>query len=43
MFPSVQVFEPGAMRGYWRAAYNDDELRIFYTNKGSLFILKRIS
>jgi hypothetical protein len=30
---------PGAMRGHWRAKYWDGDLRVFTTNKGSLFVM----
>lgn len=35
-------FAPGAMRGHWRTVFADADLRVFYTNKGSLFVLKRL-
>mmetsp|Transcript_2692 Transcript_2692/g.7095 ORF Transcript_2692/g.7095 Transcript_2692/m.7095 type:complete len:235 (+) Transcript_2692:107-811(+) len=34
-------FEANAMVGTWRMVYQDDDLRIFYTNKGSLFVMAR--
>ena len=36
-----QKFEPGQMRGHWQVAFSDEDLRVFYTNKGSLFVLKK--
>jgi hypothetical protein len=41
-FRLKKPFAPGQMRGYWRTVYADEELRVFYTNKGSLFIMSRI-
>jgi len=35
-------FPPGGMRGYWKLSYADDEFRVFYTNKGNLFVLRRV-
>ena len=29
------------MRGHWQVAFSDEDLRVFYTNKGSLFVLKK--
>jgi hypothetical protein len=37
-----QVFNPGQMRGFWRMTYVDEGFRVFYTNKGSLFVLRRL-
>ena len=37
----VQVFEAGQMRGYWRMSYCDAGFRVFYTNQGNLFVLRR--
>jgi hypothetical protein len=39
----LQDFSPGAMRGYWKLSYADDEFRVFYTNKGNLFVLRKIA
>lgn len=41
-FKRRQEFPPGRMRGYWRIAYSDGDMRVFYTNKGSLFVLVRV-
>jgi hypothetical protein len=38
----LQVFEQGQMRGYWRMSYCDAGFRVFYTNKGNLFVLRRL-
>ena len=35
-------FKPGEMLGHWKVDNAEDDLRIFHTNKGSLFILDRI-
>lgn len=37
-----KVFEQGAMRGYWKLSYCDAGFRVFYTNKGNLFVLRRL-
>jgi hypothetical protein len=37
----LQVFEQGQMRGYWKLSYCDPNFRVFYTNKGNLFVLRR--
>lgn len=34
---------PGAMRGHWAAKYWDEDFRAFTTNKGSLFVMERVS
>lgn len=34
-------FEPNAMVGTWRMVYQDEDLRMFYTNKGSLFVMAK--
>ena len=31
----------GGMGAHWRAVYGDDDTRVFFTNKGSLFVLVR--
>ncbi|KAI8469579.1 MAG: hypothetical protein J3K34DRAFT_423260 [Monoraphidium minutum] len=36
-----KTWEPGQMRGHWAATYWDADLRVFTTNKGSLFIMRR--
>lgn len=36
------MFEPGQMRGFWRMSFADEAFRVFYTNKGSLFVLRRL-
>lgn len=36
-----KVWEPGQMRGHWSATYWDDSLRVFNTNKGSLFVMAK--
>lgn len=36
-----QEWLPGQMRGHWAASYWDDDFRVFFTNKGSLFVLRR--
>lgn len=32
-------FPPG-FKGFWDCAYADDAMRIFYTNKGSMFVVR---
>eukprot|EP00877_Chromochloris_zofingiensis_P006467 jgi/Chrzof1/2073/Cz11g01260.t1 len=32
-------FEPGQMQGFWQIKYVDDDVRVFTTNQGNLFIL----
>jgi hypothetical protein len=34
-------FEPNAMVGTWRMVYQDEDLRMFYTNMGSLFVMAK--
>jgi hypothetical protein len=36
------VFEAGAMRGYWKLSYCDADFRVFFTNKGNLFVLRKL-
>ena len=42
-FPGLQVFEQGQMRGYWKMSYCDAGFRVFYTNKGNMFVLRRLN
>lgn len=39
----TKQFAPGQVRGFWRTVYADAGARIFYTNKGSLFIMVRVN
>ena len=40
-FKTKKDFEKNAMVGSWRMVYQDEDLRIFYTNKDSLFVMKK--
>ncbi|KAF8057914.1 hypothetical protein HT031_005860 [Scenedesmus sp. PABB004] len=35
-------FAPGSMRGHWRITFADADFRVFYSNKGNLFVLRRL-
>ena len=37
-----QEFAPGQMRGFWRVSYWDDDFRVMYTNKGNLFVIRKL-
>jgi hypothetical protein len=36
-----KAFKGGEMKGHWKMLYADEEIRVFLTNRGSLFILSR--
>jgi hypothetical protein len=31
---------PAGFKGFWDCTYADDAMRVFYTNKGSMFIMR---
>lgn len=37
-----KAFTPGEMQGFWKVQYADEEIRVFTTNRGSLFVLARL-
>ena len=37
-----KAFKGGEMKGHWKMLYADEEIRVFLTNRGSLFILYRL-
>lgn len=39
---SSKAFVKGEMMGHWKILYKSDDMRVFTTNKGSLFILDRL-
>jgi hypothetical protein len=37
----TRPFAPGSAQGFWKMTYADGDMRVFYTNKGNLFIMAR--